>query len=151
MGKIRNNSQSLKRNPFKTMGVIFTTLVLTIFFAGTLAFGDVTPSSGLDKQANKIMLEKVFKIQIPFVENQGQISDAQVRFYAKTFGGAVYVTKEGEMVYSFLKSESNHNARKRHIESKPDSETIQIFTFREKLVGASTRSPEGSEKGETKR
>ncbi len=87
---------------------------------------------------------------MPFIENQGQIADEQVRFYAKTFGGAIYVTKEGEMVYSFIKSESNHNPKKRRIETKPDSETTQIITFKEKLVGASTRSPEGSEKGETK-
>lgn len=150
MGKIKNSSQSRKGNLFKNLGVIFSTLVLTTFFTGTLAFGDVTPSTGLDKQANKILLEKAFKIQMPFIENQGQIADEQVRFYAKTFGGAIYVTKEGEMIYSFVKSESNHSPRKRHVESKPDSAITQIFTFKEKLVGASIRSPEGSEKGETK-
>jgi len=149
MRKIKNGLGGRKRNPIINLQAILISLVL-VAFTGTLAFGDITPSTGLDKQANKILLEKAFKIQIPFIENQGQIADEQVRFYAKTFGGAIYVTKEGEMVYSFIKSGSNHNPRKRHIESKPDSETTQIFTFKEKLVGASICPPEGSEKAETK-
>jgi hypothetical protein len=143
MGKIKNNSQSQKRNSFKSSVIIFIPLLL-ILFGSSLTFG------ALDQEPNKKILEKAFKIQMPFIENQGQIADEQVRFYAKTFGGAIYVTKEGEMVYSFIKSESNHNPRKRDIENKPDSETAQIFTFKEKLVGASIQSPEGSEKGETK-
>jgi hypothetical protein len=143
MGNIKNNSQGQKRNSFKTSVVIFIPLLL-ILFGGSLASG------ALNQESNKQILEKAFKIQIPFIENQGQIADEQVRFYAKTFGGAIYVTKEGEMIYSFLKSETNHNPRKRHIENKPDSEITQIFTFKEKLSGASIPTPEGSEKGETK-
>jgi hypothetical protein len=143
MGKIKNNSQGRKRNSFKSSVIIFIPLLL-ILFGSSLAFG------ALSQEPNKQILEKAFKIQIPFIENQGQIADEQVRFYAKTFGGAIYVTKEGEMVYSFIKSESNHNPRKRPIENKSDSETTQIFTFKEKLVGASILSPEGSGKGETK-
>ena len=34
-----------------------------------------------------------------FIANNGQV-DEQVAFYAKTFGGTVFVTKEGEIVYS---------------------------------------------------
>jgi hypothetical protein len=143
MSKMKNNSQGRRRNPIRTTLVILIPTLLLIF-GSSLAFGAVNPES------NKQILEKAFKIQIPFIENQGQIADEQVRFYAKTFGGAIYVTKEGEMIYSFIKSGSNHNPRKGYIERKPDSETTQIFSFKEKLVGASTRSPEGSEKGETK-
>ena len=36
---------------------------------------------------------------MPFIANNGQM-DEQVRFYAKTFGGTVFVTKEGEIVYA---------------------------------------------------
>ena len=36
---------------------------------------------------------------MPFIANNGQVNE-QVRFYAKTFGGTVFVTKEGEIVYS---------------------------------------------------
>ncbi len=41
---------------------------------------------------------KTKKLQIPFIANNGQM-DEQVRFYAMTFGGTVFVTKEGEIVY----------------------------------------------------
>ena len=36
---------------------------------------------------------------MPFIANNGQM-DEQVRFYAKTFGGTVFVTKDGEIVYA---------------------------------------------------
>ena len=42
---------------------------------------------------------KTKKLQIPFIANNGQV-DEQVRFYAKTFGGTVFVTKDGEIVYA---------------------------------------------------
>ena len=40
---------------------------------------------------------------MPFIANNGQV-DEQVRFYAKTFGGTVFVTKDGEIVYALPKS-----------------------------------------------
>ena len=43
--------------------------------------------------------QKTQKLQMPFIANDGQV-DNQVAFYAKTFGGTVFVTKEGEIVYS---------------------------------------------------
>lgn len=38
-------------------------------------------------------------IEIPFIENQGQ-TDRRVAYYASTFAGTVFVTREGEIVYS---------------------------------------------------
>jgi hypothetical protein len=46
------------------------------------------------------ILSKFYSLQIPFVENQGQIKADGVRYYAKTLGGTVFVTKDGELVYS---------------------------------------------------
>ena len=43
---------------------------------------------------------------MPFIANNGQV-DEQVEFYAKTFGGAVYVTKDGEIVYALPKTEKS--------------------------------------------
>ncbi len=42
---------------------------------------------------------QIKRIQIPFIANNGQV-DKQVKFYASTFGGTVFVTKEGEIVYA---------------------------------------------------
>ena len=49
---------------------------------------------------------KTKKLQMPFVANNGQV-DEQVRFYAKTFGGTVFVTKNGEIVYSLPNNSSD--------------------------------------------
>ncbi|MGD8306112.1 MAG: SBBP repeat-containing protein [Ignavibacteria bacterium] len=45
----------------------------------------------------------ISKIQIPFVSNEGQLGE-EVKFYAQTFGGSVFVTEDGEIVYSFSSS-----------------------------------------------
>ncbi len=42
--------------------------------------------------------QKLKGLRIPFIVNQGQM-DRQVRFYAKTFSGTVYVTDQGKMVF----------------------------------------------------
>lgn len=52
------------------------------------------------------IIQKTKSLQIPFVANDGQ-TDERVRFYANTFGGTVFVTKDGEIVYALpeVKSE----------------------------------------------
>jgi len=39
-------------------------------------------------------------LTVPFIQNRGQ-TDARVAYYATTFAGAVYVTRAGELVYTF--------------------------------------------------
>ena len=47
------------------------------------------------------MLHKAYRMQIPFIENQGQMGNDKVSFYAKTFGGTFFVEKDGTLTYSF--------------------------------------------------
>lgn len=42
--------------------------------------------------------QKVNKIQIPFIANNGQLDDG-VAYYSCTFGGTVFVKKTGELIY----------------------------------------------------
>ncbi len=49
--------------------------------------------------SNTEVVQKIKKLQIPFIANNGQTDD-QVRFYANTFGGTVFVTECGKIVYS---------------------------------------------------
>ena len=51
-------------------------------------------------QKTKI-LHKACRMQIPFIENQGQLGSDAVSFYAKTFGGTFFVEKDGTLIYSF--------------------------------------------------
>ena len=46
---------------------------------------------------------QVAKTHIPFIANQGQV-DGRVKYYAQTFGGTVFVTDKGEIVYLMPKS-----------------------------------------------
>jgi len=43
-------------------------------------------------------------VQIPFVQNEGQVGDEQVKYYAQTFAGTVFVTDEG-IVYNLPRGE----------------------------------------------
>ena len=129
MDKIKNKYSSVERLrtiPLKTLGVIAMCL---IFMMGLSACRTTQAMSGYDKskalgknlhpdkkssmanvqsipsdkvkEADKqAMVQKVLKLQMPFIANQGQVSK-EVSFYAKTFGGSAYVTQKGEIVYSF--------------------------------------------------
>ena len=39
-------------------------------------------------------------MQIPFIENRGQVESEDVSFYAKTFDGTLFVEKNGTLTYS---------------------------------------------------
>jgi hypothetical protein len=48
---------------------------------------------------DRLKLEKISKLSVPFTRNAGQW-DARVEFSAQTFAGTLFVTKQGEIVYS---------------------------------------------------
>ena len=49
---------------------------------------------------------KVMNLSIPWVVNQGQISDSSVKFSANTMIGTVFVTNDGAITYSLQSHES---------------------------------------------
>ena len=86
-----------KRNLLKSLWIIFIGLVL-ITGSSALATLPSDDAKGVKDAQKKAILQKAVKLQIPFIENHGQIPDESVRFYARTFSGTVYVTDKGEMV-----------------------------------------------------
>ena len=46
------------------------------------------------------ILKQAYCIQVPFIENVGQVKNKDVRFYAKTFGGTIFVQKDGALTYN---------------------------------------------------
>jgi hypothetical protein len=63
--------------------------------------------------ANKIPEEtnqKIKGVRVPFIMNQGQM-DQQVRFFAKSFSGTVYVTNQGQIVYELPTGKDRKNQR----------------------------------------
>ncbi|MBK3331694.1 hypothetical protein GWK41_01275 [Persephonella atlantica] len=77
--------------------LIFSSLIiyLELFNSGKVKENTLT-GKGLQK--------KLVSLSVPFIQNQGQI-DSNVKFYAKTFSGTVFLTKDGEIVYSLPKKE----------------------------------------------
>jgi len=59
----------------------------------------------------KPMLHQMMKVQVPFVANEGQITDKDVKYYTRTFGGYFYVRENGEMVY-LVSSQSGKKDKK---------------------------------------
>jgi hypothetical protein len=54
-------------------------------------------------------VQKAFTVQIPFIANTGQ-ADSQAAYIARTFGGALFVTRQGQLVYALSKSLAPHSA-----------------------------------------
>lgn len=69
--------------------------------------------------------------QIPFIRNQGQVSNGEVRFYARTFAGTVFVTAENRLVYA-LQRTNNEGAPAR-------------WALRESFVGSRWTLAQGTE------
>ena len=57
--------------------------------------------------------------RVPFLSNEGQIPDAGVKFYARTFAGTVFVTSRADLVYALPVAGREH----------------AIWAFRESFVG----------------
>jgi len=62
------------------------------------------------------MIYKYQSIEIPFIENIGQIKNDNIRYYAKTLSGAVVVTKDCQLNYSFSTNEEKNGLNQLVIE-----------------------------------
>ena len=126
--------------------LILTLSVLTIWcnaYASTL--------DGDKVQGKTEIMKRVFGIQIPFIANEGQIhKDAS--FYAKTFGGTLYVTGKGEMLYSLPripKVKTTDAVEKAAGDKKALDKTIEVWVLKENLLGAYKIHPKGMDKAKT--
>lgn len=70
----------------------------------------------------KQLIQKLSSVQIPFLENQGQINESSVKFYANIFTGKVFVTDKGELVYNLFKIEN----KSQNTENMHDTSALNI-------------------------
>ncbi len=79
----------------KILWAVMTAVTLTSFptvlFAARVA----------DDVQKAKLLSKTSRIGMPFIENKGQINNDNVRFYAKTFGGTLFIDTYGRLIYNF--------------------------------------------------
>jgi len=132
----------------------------------SVSSGDPKSAFPIPQLKNPEVIQKTAKIQIPFVANEGQ-TDERVKFYANTFGGTVFVTKNGEIVYSLPNNEkantrsqgSENRCEKSGLNPKPvviNAEPSAIknlksgVTIKETLVGGRVREITGNGKAVTK-
>jgi PKD repeat protein len=128
---MRRNS---RRNPILVVCVIAVIFVLGV--VGTdEAWSANTKGSGPPLQRE--LLPEATGLSVPFLSNQGQ-ADETVAFYARTFGGTVFVTKDGGMVYSLPKQH-----RKGH---DATALTPAGWALREELVGGVRPSIAGKDR-----
>jgi hypothetical protein len=80
-------------------------------------------------------VKKTQKLQMPFIANNGQL-DETVKFYAKTFAGSVFVTKDGEIVYSLPKIEESPS---------PNPHSTELTTKPHRGSGIMVDSQQGTE------
>ena len=109
-----------------------------------------------EKIKSTLRIDTVSTMQLPFIANEGQIADPSVVFYANTFGGTVYITRDGQLVYFLPKVEEKANAQpsdglsEDKEKPRPQRQIIGGWSLQEQLVGASSTSPQGIEAVQTK-
>ena len=88
----------------------------------------------LDGDVSLIDSDKLANLSLPFIKNQGQLNQ-EVKFYANTFAGTVFVTEDG-LTYSIITNNS-------------DDESFESFVVRERFAGSSNLQLAGTDKSET--
>lgn len=78
---------------------LFTIILIALLLTVSARHG--SPSSSEVKQSDTV--KNPYRVQVPFIENKGNIEDKEVWFFASTFGGrgTVYVGKNGIITYNF--------------------------------------------------
>lgn len=76
-----------------------STLSVTLLLVMSVVSSLRAEPQGLNAPRETNITRNTHRIRIPFIANEGQTNE-RVKFYAKTFGGTVFVTKQGDIVYS---------------------------------------------------
>jgi|GEM_PF-1701659 len=78
----------------------------------------ISPAYALDRTLAEDVHSKTASVNLPFVRNEGQLPH-EVMFFAKTFGGTVFVTDSGRIVYSIPIKVESHNRNSREERKGP--------------------------------
>ncbi len=86
--------------------------LICLSFIISFLFLTCTDNLFADNPVNQKIKPLTNKIQLPFIANEGQI-DKSVKYYARTFSGNVFITKDGEIIYSIpqIEKEIEANAK----------------------------------------
>ncbi|MCL6478057.1 MAG: SBBP repeat-containing protein [Peptococcaceae bacterium] len=153
-----------------TSRLIFWILVCLLFYIIISAFSAhrLSPACAHEQDKNKSIEAKDYpaaistlNARVPFIADGGPTGNGHVMFYAKTFGGTVYVTRQGELVYNLPLFESKKSREKPVKEqkknppedspvAKAEINTGKGWVLREKFLGNWKGEPGGVKKSSTK-
>ncbi len=124
-------------------------IVLALFFI-LLSFNSAIGSVSEEKK--KEILNKVHLLQIPFIENKGQIEGEKVKYYAKTLGGTVFITEGGEIVYSLPEKSSGSGVQSLESgqASRLSERILKGISLKEELVDGKINEIKGEDEAITK-
>jgi hypothetical protein len=116
-----------------------------------------TVSSGIREAGEERIRDRLSSVRIPFVANSGQ-TDSAVAYYAPTFAGTVFVTRDGQIVYSLPGEKASPSRDRQIVDSPPRGRTLASssrsprrkngWSLTETVVGGRAR-PSGSYKAST--
>ena len=115
-------------------------LAVWLSVLASVVFGLLPARAAIDSAVT----EKLARMNVPFVPNQGQW-DEQAAFAAQTFAGTMFVTTEGKLVYSLPgkpigdKPSTTSQPRPSHFE-KRDTERTPGWVLTETFVGANQQA-----------
>ncbi len=114
-----------------------------IFFISLTAIGTHESHANQNQVDKTQIASKMTGMSIPFIANEGQM-DEQVSYYANTFGGTVFVTNQGEIVYSLPKRDDQQfdDLSEPLTPSVIETKT-QGVALKETFVGGKTHSVKG--------
>jgi hypothetical protein len=133
----------MDRNHRTGKGVLCLVCVLTV-----VSFTTGVSASPTQKAGQNVALHQVMKVQVPFVANEGQVSDKTVKYYTRTFRGSFYVREDGEMVY--LVSSRPENKDKKALRMPHIPGEVKTTFIKEMLVDAKKTSVEAIDPALTK-
>ena len=131
------------KKSFQSFSMLVLVLVVIFLVSSNAALALIQPSP-IENSAKKSesFIAEISALQIPFIKNEGQVAD-EVGFYARTFGGNVYVTKNGELVYS-LKTKMDEKPSDVGNTDNTDPH-YKVCVLKEHLLGAKIGLPKGVE------
>jgi len=118
--------------------------ILQICFAGFLCFAGSTGLNASPNNTNtstvstaplapRALADRLVSARAPFIQNQGQIPQQEVRFQARMFAGSLFVTERNQLVY----------ALPRHSDAADRESVAPFWAFRESFSGAAKTQPQG--------
>ncbi|TLD41041.1 MAG: Cell surface protein [Candidatus Jettenia ecosi] len=139
----------MNKNMMKRIGkwLIIPIILLQVVLFSKILFAE---QEGTRKLSKGEVIQKVQKFHVPFIANNGQIDD-RVKFYANTFCGTVFVTREGEIIYSL--TEVRDRAEKNKDMSKVAGSHRSIVrrgVFKEEIIKGKMNEIKGEGKAITK-